>query len=104
MVAFLLKAGIFVLAAGVALLLIDTFFFKEQSFFSDYITQFFYVGAGVLAVAAAFWLLRGFVGLIAVKKCPRCGKPVEKNEIYCSTHLKEAINEYKDHMHSINHL
>jgi len=104
MVAFLLKAGIFVLAAGVALLLIDTFFFKERSFFSNYITQFFYVGGGVIVAAAVLWLLRGFVGLVAVKKCPRCGKPVERNEIYCATHLKEAINEYQDHMHGIGHL
>ena len=104
MVAFLLRAGIVILAFGVVLLLLDAFLYKENSSFSGYISQVFYLGAGVMIAGAALWLLRAFFGLIAIKKCPRCGRPVERNEIYCATHLKQAIDEYKDHMHSINRL
>ena len=43
MSSYLIKAGIFLLAANVFYLLIDTFWFEEKSLFSNYIDDVFYV-------------------------------------------------------------
>ncbi|MEW5806766.1 MAG: hypothetical protein AB1756_05410 [Acidobacteriota bacterium] len=97
---FLMKAGIFVLACNAIFLLIDTFLFKERSVLNDFIDDIFYGGAGLLAAGVLVKVLGSGISAISIKRCPRCGKPVEKNSIYCETHLKETINEYQDQLHN----
>lgn len=97
---FLLKVGISVLVVDVIILLIDTFLFKEQSIYSGFIDDIFFAGLGLLAAGMTLKLLSGIARVVFVKKCPRCGKPVERNAIYCEKHLKETINEYEEQLHS----
>lgn len=54
---------------------------------------------GVLFLAASLVLsMMGHVSAkVASRKCRRCGKPVQHGHIYCSDHLKEAVNEFRDH-------
>jgi hypothetical protein len=98
---YLIKAGIFLLAANVFYLLIDTFWFEEKSLFSEYIDEIFYVSLAFIAGGFILRILTGLKGLFIAKKCPRCGKPVEKGEIYCPTHLKQVFDEQIDHMHGL---
>jgi hypothetical protein len=54
---------------------------------------------GVLFLGAS--LVLSMMGRVSAKvggrKCRRCGKPVQHGHIYCSDHLKEAVNEFRDH-------
>lgn len=52
----------------------------------------------VLMIVVGFVLpvLGGAAGVVAGKRCPRCGKRVEKNQIYCRDHQKAAIDEMRD--------
>lgn len=98
---YLIKAGIFILAADVIYLLIDTFWFEETGHFSIYIDDIFFVSLIFLAGGIGLRILGGAMRFVSVKKCPRCGKPVEKGEIYCATHLKKVFDEQVDHMHGL---
>lgn len=101
MPSYLIKVGIFLLAADVVCLLVDTFWFEEKSFFSEYIDDIFYVSLGFIVGGFVLRILAGLKGLFIAKKCPRCRKPVEKGEIYCPTHLKQVFDEQVDHMHGL---
>lgn len=103
MSSYLIKAGIFLLAANALYLLIDTFLFAEKSSWSKYIDDIFYVSLVIIAVGMLLRFFHGALQIFAVKKCARCGKPVDKGEIYCSTHLKQVFDEQIDHMHGLEH-
>ena len=55
--------------------------------------------AGVVFLAASLALsLMGRVSArVAGRHCRRCSKPVQHGHLYCSDHLKEAVNEFRDH-------
>lgn len=63
-------------------------------------TALFTQVAGLCAVmiAAGFVLpiLGVATGAVAGKRCPRCGRRVTKNSIYCADHQKLALNELRD--------
>lgn len=99
MSSYLIKGGIFLLAADACFLLIDTFLFAEKSAFSRYIDEIFYISLVLLLGGFILWILRRVMSHISFKKCPRCGKPVERGEIYCATHLKQVFDEQIDQMH-----
>jgi len=53
---------------------------------------------GGLMIAAGFLLpiVSGAAGAVAGKRCPRCAKRVEKNQLYCLDHQKKALEELRD--------
>ncbi|HEU4402326.1 MAG TPA: hypothetical protein VFT43_09490 [Candidatus Polarisedimenticolia bacterium] len=54
-------------------------------------------GVVCMAVGVVAWAAgRATAGLIA-RACPRCGRRVARGRVYCEDHLKETINEYRDH-------
>lgn len=60
-------------------------------------------GFAVFLIAAGLVLpvLGGAAGAVAGKRCARCGKRVEKNQLYCRDHQKAALEELRDRQKSI---
>lgn len=55
------------------------------------------VGGALLLVLSLVVSMAGRVTARAVgRRCPRCGKAVQKGHIYCADHLKEAVNQFRD--------
>ena len=55
------------------------------------------VGAIALAVGLALSLLAPFRRMVRRGRCVRCGVSIEKNQTYCHDHLKNAVQEFRDH-------
>jgi hypothetical protein len=55
--------------------------------------------AGVVSLAASlvFSVMGRVSAKVATTRCRRCGKPVQHGHIFCSDHLKELVNESRDH-------
>ena len=54
-------------------------------------------GVVFLAVSLALTIMGRVSAKVSSRRCRRCGKPVQPGHIYCSDHLKEAVNEFRDH-------
>jgi hypothetical protein len=54
-------------------------------------------GVLLLAVSLALSFMGRVSAKVGGKRCRRCGKPVQHGHLYCSDHLKEAVNEFRDH-------
>ncbi len=54
-------------------------------------------GVVLLAISLALSLMGRVSARVVGKRCRRCGKPVQHGHLYCSDHLKEAVNEFRDH-------
>ena len=55
------------------------------------------VGAIAFAVGLALSLLAPFGRMVRQGRCVRCGVSIEKNQTYCHDHLKNAVQEFRDH-------
>jgi len=55
--------------------------------------------AGVVFLVGSliFSILGRVSAKVASRRCRRCGKPVQTGQIYCSEHLRDAVNEFRDH-------
>jgi len=55
--------------------------------------------AGVIAFLSglALSLLAPFGRMVRQGRCVRCGTLIEKNQTYCHDHLKNAVQEFRDH-------
>ena len=60
------------------------------------------VQAGAIALVAglALSLLAPFGRMVRQGRCVRCGVSIEKNQTYCHDHLKNAVQEFRDHTRS----
>jgi hypothetical protein len=54
-------------------------------------------GVLLLAASLVFSIMGRVSSKVAAKRCRRCGKPVQHGHLYCSDHLKELVNESRDH-------
>jgi len=54
-------------------------------------------GVITLAAALALLLLAPFGRMVRQGRCARCGVSIEKNQTYCHDHLKNAVQEFRDH-------
>ena len=60
-------------------------------------TKILLAGGVSVAAGVVLWILgRGAAGH-AARSCRRCGRRVRPGKTYCDEHLKEAIEEYRDH-------
>ena len=56
------------------------------------------VGGVLLLVVSVVLSVMGRVSAkVSGRRCRRCTKPVQHGHLYCSDHLKEAVNEFRDH-------
>ena len=55
--------------------------------------------AGAIAFVAGLVLslLSPFGRMVRQGRCVRCGTLIEKNQTYCHDHLKNAVQEFRDH-------
>jgi preprotein translocase subunit SecY len=54
-------------------------------------------GVLMLAVSLVLSIMGRVSAKVAGKRCRRCNKPVQHGHLYCSDHLKEMVNEVRDH-------
>ncbi len=54
-------------------------------------------GAVALASGLVLSLLAPFGRMVRQGRCVRCGVSIEKNQTYCHDHLKNAVQEFRDH-------
>jgi hypothetical protein len=67
----------------------------------DYISHtrtYFMISLGLVIVGYVVRIVENKLG-VGAGKCRRCGRRVEKNEMYCFDHLKHAVNNAVDRDH-----
>ena len=55
------------------------------------------VGAIAFLAGVSLSLLAPFGRMVRQGRCVRCGVTIEKNQTYCHDHLKNAVQEFRDH-------
>jgi hypothetical protein len=54
-------------------------------------------GVLMLSVSLVLSVMGRVSAKVAGRRCRRCTKPVQHGHLYCSDHLKEMVNETRDH-------
>ena len=94
---FLRTLGLVVLAGAIILLIAG----EAGAVPADQVDVWFMPAAqaGVIAFVAglALSLLAPFGRMVRQGRCVRCGTVIEKNQTYCHDHLKNAVQEFRDH-------
>ncbi len=97
---FLRTFGLVILAAATVLLVAG-----EAGAVSTHSVDVWFLPAaqaGAVAFAAGLLLslLAPFGRMVRQGRCVRCGVSIEKNQTYCHDHLKNAVQEFRDHTRS----
>ena len=92
--------GFLLLAAVAALAMISQMI--ELPFIKEFLTvgnttAVAFLAGAMIAAGIVLPILSGAAGTVAGKRCARCSKRVEKNQMYCHDHQKAALEEMRDH-------
>jgi predicted nucleic acid-binding Zn ribbon protein len=86
--------GILLVAGGLIWMSISEVVLKESH--GAQVRAMILSGVGLLVVSIVLSMFGRVSARLAGRRCPRCGKPVAHGHIYCSDHLKEAVNQFRD--------
>jgi hypothetical protein len=87
--------GLLLVAIGLLWMVIAELFLHESR--GAQVRLLLLGGVLLLAVSVALSVMGRVSAKVGEKRCRRCGKPVLHGGLYCSDHLKEAVNEFRDH-------
>lgn len=86
-----------VVGAHLLKLLLPEFTFWEHVLLPKNVQLILIAGGACVALSLAMGILKPIHKVAATNRCVRCKKPIPKGDIYCRDHLKEVVNEAKDH-------
>jgi membrane protein implicated in regulation of membrane protease activity len=95
---FLRTLGLTILAAAMFLLIAGEAGVVEQRFVDLLFVRGLQAGGIAFLVGVALSLLAPFARMVRRGHCVRCGKSIERGQTYCHDHLKNAVQEYQDHV------
>jgi len=93
-VVLLRTLGVLLIAAGLIWMSISEVVLKQSH--GAQVRGMILAGAGLLAISIVLSMFSRAAERLGGRRCPRCGKPVAHGHIYCSDHLKEAVNQFRD--------
>lgn len=100
MSAWLIKVGCLLVAASLITMLAAEFVGRTPGNLRDLSATG--LAAGVCMVTLG--LVLAVLGRLTVRalpsRCARCGRAVQRGQVYCADHLKLAVNEARDAYHS----
>jgi len=94
LVALFRTLGILSVAGGLLYMVVAELVLKESH--GARVRMMLLMGVLFLAISLAFTVFGRVSAKMAGRRCPRCGKPVLHGHIYCTDHLKEAVNQFRD--------
>jgi len=94
---FLRTFGLVILAAATVLLIAGEAGVVPARHVDVWLMPAAQAGVIAFAVGLALSLLAPFGRMVRQGRCVRCGVTIEKNQTYCHDHLKNAVQEFRDH-------
>jgi hypothetical protein len=96
----LIKAGLWILAVSVAVVLVAEAILPETGENLSRLAKFGLLGGAAMTVLGLILAVlgRGASALFR-RRCVRCGKPVARGATYCPDHLKESVEQARDKAH-----
>ena len=95
MVILLRTLGLLVMVGGVLWMVVAELVLHESR--GEQVRLLLVMGGVFLAASLVLSLMGRVSARVAGRRCRRCSKPVQHDQFYCSDHLKEAVNEFRDH-------
>jgi len=99
MASFLIKAGLWILALSVALVLLGEVLPQIGENASSLARMGLIVGAGMSVLGLVLAILGRGASALFQRRCVRCHKPVARGATYCADHLKESVEQARDKAH-----
>jgi hypothetical protein len=93
-VLFLRTLGILAIVGGLLWMVVAELFLEESR--GGQVRLLLLAGVLLLAISLLVSALGRVGAKVAGRRCPRCGKAVAHGHIYCSDHLREAVNQFRD--------
>lgn len=56
------------------------------------------LGAAFVAGGVILWVAAPLGRILRGSRCARCSRPTDRGHVYCQDHLKETIEEFRDHL------
>lgn len=91
--------GLLVAAALVALLFDETEIGRELSL-RPWVSPGLFLGAALVSVGIVLGALGRVGRRVLPSRCARCGRTVQRGQVYCADHLKLAVDEARDEFHA----
>ena len=95
----IVKLGLWVIAAGAAILVAGQVWFPDSPQTADAARYALIGGGALLALGALLYLLEKMGVVILQYRCVRCGRVIPRGHVYCADHLKKSIEEARDKLH-----
>ncbi len=94
---FLRTFGLMLLAAATILLVAGEAGAVPEHYVDILFIPAAQAGAFAFVAGLVLSLLSPFGRMVRGGRCVRCGILIEKNQTYCHDHLKNAVQEFRDH-------
>ena len=94
---FLRTLGLVILAAATVLLVAGEAGAVPERYVDVGFVPAVQAGALSFAAGVVLSLLAPFGRMVRQGRCVRCGVLIEKKQTYCHDHLKNAVQEFRDH-------
>lgn len=95
MIILLRTLGLLALVGGLLWMVVAELVLRESR--GEQVRLLLVIGVLLLAASLVLSLMGRVSARVAGRRCRRCSKPVQHGHLYCSDHLKEAVNEFRDH-------
>jgi hypothetical protein len=99
---FLRMLGLTILAAAIVFLIAGEAGAVDPRHVDRWFVRGLQAGGIVFLGGLALSLLAPFGRMVRRGRCVRCGKSIEKSQTYCHDHLKNAVQEFRDHARDLN--
>jgi len=91
------QIGLGLVAGAACIALASAVGWVPSGTFDPWVVPALGAGVAVFALGVLGTVLGRVARMVRRGRCVRCGSPIERGQTYCIDHLRETVDEYRDH-------